>query len=109
MDLGYTIIVPCFYHSLFLAPFVAGDIKYFRIGGGIATGGGNILNIFSPYNHLLVLLGKFLTYRKDPFKMTRDITCIRMWGWAAPKGVTYLNIFYKILIILVSGQTAEIL
>jgi len=40
IDLGYTIIVPCFYHSLFLAPFVAGDIKYFRIGGGVPPGGG---------------------------------------------------------------------
>jgi len=52
----YTIIVPCYYHSLFLAPFLAGDIKYFRIGGGVALGGGNILSIFSPYlpTHLLV-------------------------------------------------------
>jgi len=30
------------HHSLFLAPFVAGDIKYFRIWGGVAPGGGNI-------------------------------------------------------------------
>jgi len=28
IDLGYTINVPCFYHSLFLTPFVARDIKY---------------------------------------------------------------------------------
>jgi len=39
MDLDYTMIVPCFYNSLFLAPFVAGDIKYFRIWGGAAPGG----------------------------------------------------------------------
>jgi len=38
----------------------AGDIKHFRIGGGVAPGGGNILNIFSSYTHLLVLLDKLL-------------------------------------------------
>jgi len=52
MDLGYTINVPCFYHSLFLAPFVAGSIKYFKIRGRVAPGGGNIF--FLPYSHLLV-------------------------------------------------------
>jgi len=39
IDLGYTINVPCFYHPLFLAPFVAGDIKYFRIGVGLLQEG----------------------------------------------------------------------
>jgi len=53
MDLGYTINVPCFYHSLFLVHFVAGDIKYFRIGGGSAPGGGNILNMFYPIGLLI--------------------------------------------------------
>jgi len=60
MDQGYTIIIPYLYHSRFLATFVAGDIKYFRIGGGAAPGGRNILNIFSSYTHLLVLLDKSL-------------------------------------------------
>jgi len=44
--LGYTMNVPCFYHSLFLAPFVAGNMEYFKIWGGVAPGGENILNIF---------------------------------------------------------------
>jgi len=38
----YTINFSCFNNSLFLAPFLAGDIKYLRIGGGFARGGGNI-------------------------------------------------------------------
>jgi len=54
IHVGYTINIPCFYHSLILVPFVAGNIKYFKIGGWVAPGGGNILNIFLPYFHLLV-------------------------------------------------------
>jgi len=42
IDLGYSTNVPCLYYSFFLAPFVLGDIKYFRIGGRIDPGGGNI-------------------------------------------------------------------
>jgi len=40
--------------------------------------------------------------------MSRDITCIRMWGWAAPTGgIIFQHLFYIILITLVSGQPAE--
>jgi len=40
--------------------------------------------------------------------MARDITCIRMWGWAAPKGGNiFQHFFYIILITIVSGQTAK--
>jgi len=47
--------------SLFLSfalsgsdPFVAGDIKHSRIGGGVAPGRGAYLNFFLQYTHLLV-------------------------------------------------------
>jgi len=54
MYLGYTIIVLCFYHSLFLAPFVAGDIKYFRVGGGLLQEGEIFLKKSTYAPHLLV-------------------------------------------------------
>jgi len=81
IDLGYTINVSCFYHLLFLAPFVAGNIKYFKIGGVLQ--GRNIL-IFLPYTHLLVIRQIANKYRKDPFKMY--LSCMRMWRWVAPRG-----------------------
>jgi len=46
---------PCFYNSLFLAPFVAGDIKYFRIGVGSHQEGETYFNIFL-HNSLLITL-----------------------------------------------------
>jgi len=46
IDLGYTINVPCFYHSLFLTAFVSGDIKYFRIGVGLLQEGKHIKYFF---------------------------------------------------------------
>jgi len=39
------------YHSLFLASFVAGYIKYIRIGGGAAPRGGDIFQLFLHNSH----------------------------------------------------------
>jgi len=68
-------------------------IKYFRIGGGAAPRGGNILNIFSPYTHLLVTRQIAQNIVKNRSKLAVDKTCIRMWGWAAPRGGNILQLF----------------
>jgi len=78
---------------LFLAPFVPGDIKYFRIGGGVAPGGGNISNMFSPYTHFLITRQIAQNIVKICSNWPEISLVLECWWWAAPKGGNIVQLF----------------